>query len=142
MQDDERLSTTFEEQRVPARWGWVGEKGVLFTMRSTFLGRVGDKRRIELPHFRAAAFRACHRAGFMFLQRQDQQRFLPAVQTCVIVHGHEVPLSVFEDASFRFRYNPALFGGLGQPGEEDLESVDDHRDFYGAIGERRWTVDA
>ena len=60
-------------------------------MLLAFLRRVGHKRRIELLHPGAAAFRARHLGGFMFLQRQDQQRFLPAVQTFVVVHGHEVP---------------------------------------------------
>ena len=60
-------------------------------MLLAFLGRVGNKRRIESLHLGAAAFRACHFGGFMLLQGQDYQRFLPAVQTLVVVHGHEVP---------------------------------------------------
>jgi hypothetical protein len=32
------------------------------------LGRVGHKRRIELLHLGAAAFRACHLGGLMFFQ--------------------------------------------------------------------------
>ena len=50
-----------------------------FSILLAFLGSVGHKRRIQLLHFRAAAFRACHGIRFMLLQRQDQQRFLPAV---------------------------------------------------------------
>ena len=57
-------------------------------MLLAFLGRVGIERRIELLHVAAPAFRAGHFGGFMFLQRQDYQRFLPAVQTVVVVHGH------------------------------------------------------
>jgi hypothetical protein len=38
-----------------------------FSMLSAFLGRVGHKRRIELPHLGAAALRAFHVGGFMFL---------------------------------------------------------------------------
>jgi hypothetical protein len=62
-----------EEQRGLARWGWVGEKDVIFSMLSAFLGRVGHKRRIELLHLGAAAFRACHAVRFMLLERQDHQ---------------------------------------------------------------------
>ena len=67
-------------------------------MLLTFLGRVGDERRIELLHLSAAAFRACHLGGFMLLQRQDHQRFLPAVQTFIVVHRHKVPfLTLFTE---------------------------------------------
>jgi hypothetical protein len=38
-----------------------------------FLGRMGNKRRIELLHLGGAALRAFYFAGFMFLQRQDHQ---------------------------------------------------------------------
>jgi hypothetical protein len=62
-----------------------------FSMLLTFLGRVGDERRIELLHLCAAAFWACHFGGFMLLQRQDHQRFLPAVQTIIVIHGHAIP---------------------------------------------------
>jgi magnesium-transporting ATPase (P-type) len=62
--------------------------GVIFSMLSAFLGRVGNKRRIELLHVATPTFRACHFGRFMFLQRQDHQRFLSAVQTVVVVHGH------------------------------------------------------
>ena len=44
-----------------------------FSMLSAFLCRVGNKRRIELLHLGAAAFRACHFGGFMLLQGQDHQ---------------------------------------------------------------------
>jgi hypothetical protein len=66
-QGDGRLRTTLEEKRVSARWGWAGEKGVIFSMLSAFLRRVGHKRRIQLLHLGAAALRAFHFAGFMFL---------------------------------------------------------------------------
>jgi hypothetical protein len=59
-----------------------------FSMLLAFLGRVGDERRIELLHLGAAAFRACHFGGFMLLQRQDHQRFLPAAQTLIVIHWH------------------------------------------------------
>lgn len=59
-------------------------------MLLALLGRVGNKRRIELLHLAAAAFRAGHLVGFMLFQRQDHQRFLPAVQTFIVVHGHSV----------------------------------------------------
>jgi predicted membrane-bound mannosyltransferase len=39
-----------------------------FSMLLAFLGRMGNKRRIELLHLGAAAFRACHFVGFMLLQ--------------------------------------------------------------------------
>jgi hypothetical protein len=59
-----------------------------FSMLLTFLGRVGDERRIELLHFGAAAFWACHLGGLMFFQGQDHQRFLPAAQTVIVIHWH------------------------------------------------------
>jgi hypothetical protein len=40
----------------------------VFSMLLAFLGRMGNKRRIELLHLGAAAFRACHFVGFMLLQ--------------------------------------------------------------------------
>ena len=32
LQGDGRLRTTLEEKRVPARQGWAGEKGVIFSI--------------------------------------------------------------------------------------------------------------
>src|SRR6185503_21234023 len=32
LQGDGRLRTTLEEKRVSARWGWAGEKGVIFSI--------------------------------------------------------------------------------------------------------------
>jgi hypothetical protein len=32
LQGDARLRTTLEEKRVLARWGWAGEKGVIFSI--------------------------------------------------------------------------------------------------------------
>jgi hypothetical protein len=61
-----------------------------FSMLLALLGRVGNKRRIELLNLGAAAFRACHFVGFMLLQCQDHQRFLSAVQTLVVIHGHAI----------------------------------------------------
>ena len=43
-----------------------------FSMLLAFLGRVGNKRRVELLHLAAAAFRACHGIRFMLLQRQEK----------------------------------------------------------------------
>jgi len=68
LQEAGRLRTTLEEQRVSARWGRAGEKGVIFSMLSALFGRVGNKRRIKLLHLAAAALRAGHLIGFMLLQ--------------------------------------------------------------------------
>jgi hypothetical protein len=113
-------------------------------MLSAFLGRVGMKRRIELLHLVAAAFRTCHFVGFMLLQRQDHQRLLPAVQTFVVVHGHGVPpLDFCDDTSVLLRFALAPFrDGRRQSGEGNCESAGGHRDFYETMGEGRWTVDA
>ena len=58
---------------------------------STLLRGVSDKGSIELLHSLALTHGAQDSSRFMFLQGQDNQRFLPTVEAFVIVHRHVTP---------------------------------------------------
>ena|SRR5215467_1352456 len=56
---------------------------------STLLRGVGDKGRIHLSHVRTLARRTGDFSLLVFLQGQNQQRFLPTVEALIIIHRHE-----------------------------------------------------
>jgi hypothetical protein len=78
----------------------------------------------------------------MFLQGQDHQRFLPAVQTVIAYMGMKYPLEFCEDASIRLRCALAPFDGWRQHGDGDFEFVNGHQGSYVMMEDGRWTVDA